>query len=383
VTVQPLPERAVAAVVPGEDDWRWQLRRAIRTAGGLERALALTEAERDGAIAAERGGFPILITPYLLSLVDPHDPGCPIRRQFVPDIREAIPTPGDRRDPLGEEEHEVAPGLIRRYPDRALLLLSDRCAGHCRFCTRRRWVGRGGGVASRARLAAALTYLTRHPEVKDVILSGGDPLVMSTPRLAAVVASVRRIESVETIRLATRVPAVLPQRVTDELLVALRPLQPLWLMTHFNHPRELGAEAQAACRRLADAGFPVMNQTVLLRGVNDRASVLIELFRGLVRERVRPYYLLQMDPVCGTGHLRTPIEVGRRLLEELQGRLSGIATPRFVVDTPGGHGKVPVAPDFVLSASDGVTRFRAPDGVVVDYLDPAGAARLDSPPGPR
>jgi len=383
LTAQPLPERVVATAVPGEDDWRWQLRRAIRSAAGLERALTLTAGERAGAMAAERGGFPILVTPYLLSLADRQDPGCPIRRQFVPDIREWSPTPGDRRDPLGEEEHEVAPGLIRRYPDRALLLVSDRCAGHCRFCTRRRWVGRGGGAGPRARWAAALAYLARHPEVKDVIVSGGDPLVMSTRRLADLVASVRRIESVETIRLATRVPAVLPQRVTEELLVALRPYQPLWVMTHFNHPRELGAEARAACRRLADAGFPVMNQTVLLRGVNDRAPVLAELFRGLVRERVRPYYLLQMDPVCGTGHLRTPVEVGRRLLEELQGQLSGIATPRFVVDTPGGHGKVPVAPDFVLSASDGVTRFRAPDGAVVDYLDPAGAARLDSPAAPR
>jgi len=323
------------------------------------------------------------MTPHLLSLADPSDPECPIRRQFVPDPREAAPVAGDLCDPLGEAEHEVAPGLIRRYPDRALLLVSDRCAGHCRFCTRRRWVGRGGGVSSPERLAPALEYLARHPEVKDVILSGGDPLVMSTRRLVAIVASVRGIPSVETIRLATRVPAVLPQRVTEELLVALRPWHPLWVMTHFNHPRELGAEARAACRRLAEAGFPVMNQTVLLRGVNDRVSVLVELFRGLVRERVRPYYLMQMDPVAGTGHLRTRLEVGRQLLGELQGRLSGIAIPRFVVDTPGGHGKVLVAPDFVVSEDRGVTRFRAPDGTTVDYLDPVGVADLDRADVPR
>ena len=381
--VQRLPDAASAAAVAPTDDWRWQLRRAIRTVADLERALALTAAERAGAIAAERAGFPVLMTPHLLSLADPSDPNCPIRRQFVPDLREAARVPGDLCDPLGEAEHEVAPGLIRRYPDRALLLLSDRCAGHCRFCTRRRWVGRGGGAGSPERLAAALAYLARHAEVRDVILSGGDPLVMSTRRLVAVVARVRAIRSVETIRLATRVPAVLPQRVTEELVIALRPLHPLWVMTHFNHPRELCAEARVACRRLADAGFPVMNQTVLLRGVNDRAAVLVELFRGLVRERVRPYYLMQMDPVSGTGHLRTRLETGRRLLEELQGKLSGIAIPRFVVDTPGGHGKVLVAPDYVVSEGHGVTRFRAPDGATVDYFDPAGAADLDRAEAPR
>ncbi len=383
MSVQRLPDAPGDAAAAPTDDWRWQLRRAIRTAAGLERALALTAAEREGVVAAERAGFPVLMTPHLLSLADPSDPSCPIRRQFVPDPREAVPVAGDLCDPLGEVEHEVAPGLIRRYPDRALLLMSDRCAGHCRFCTRRRWVGRGGGALSSERLGPALAYLARNPEVKDVILSGGDPLVMSTRRLTAVVASVRGIRSVETIRLATRAPAVLPQRVTEELLVALRPLHPLWVMTHFNHPRELSAEARAACRRLADAGFPVMNQTVLLRGVNDRAAVLAELFRGLIRERVRPYYLMQMDPVAGTGHLRTRLDVGRRLLAELQGKLSGIGLPRFVVDTPGGHGKVLVAPDFVVSEGHGVTRFRAPDGATVDYLDPPGAADLDRVGVPR
>jgi lysine 2,3-aminomutase len=206
--------------------------------------------------------------------------------------------------------------------------------------------------------------------VTDVILSGGDPLVMSTRRLTAIVARVRAIPSVETIRLATRVPSILPQRVDDELVAALRPYHPIWVMAHFNHPRELGDAARGACQRWVDGGFPVMNQTVLLRGVNDDAGVLAALFRGLVRERVRPYYLLQMDPVQGTGHLRTPLEVGRRLLAALQGQLSGIALPRFIVDTPGGHGKVPYAPDFVVSVAEGVTRFRAPDGALVDYLDP-------------
>jgi lysine 2,3-aminomutase len=231
-------------------------------------------------------------------------------------------------------------------------------------------VGRGGGARSLARLAPAFDYLRAHPEVRDVIVSGGDPLCMSTARIEAIVAGLREIESVETIRLATRVPVVLPQRVTRELCDALRPHHPLWVMTHFNHPKELTELAGRACRRLADAGFPVLNHTVLLRGVNDDPAVLARLFRGLVRERVRPYYLLQADPVRGSGHLRTPLETGIRMLEALQGRLSGIALPKLIVDTPGGLGKLPIGPDYVLMRGDGVTRFRTPHGAEVDYLDP-------------
>lgn len=364
------PDRAGLTRLEEVGDWRWQLRHAVRTAAELARVFALSPEERAGALVAERSGFPILLTPHVISLADPRDPNCPIRRQFVPDLRETVAVRGDLRDPLGEEEHEVAPGLVRRYPDRALLLMTDRCASYCRFCTRSRWVARGGGSRSRERLGPALAYLRAHPEVKEVILSGGDPLVMSTERLVGVVALVRDVPSVETIRLATRVLSLLPQRVTEDLVRALQPHHPIWVMTHFNHPAELGPLAEAACRRLADGGFPMMNQTVLLRGINDREEVLTALFRRLIRERVRPYYLLQMDPVRGTGHLRTPVETGCRLLGELQGRLSGIAIPRFVVDTPGGHGKVPVAPDYVLSAGEGVTRFLAPDGVGVDYIDP-------------
>lgn len=350
-------------------DWRWQLRHAIRSPEGLARAFRLDAAETARVAMAAQRGMPLLVTPHLLSLADPSDPSCPIRRQFVPSAEEGRAAPGDLRDPLGEEAHEVAPGLIRRYPDRALMLVTDRCASYCRFCTRGRWVARGGGPRPPARSALALRYLAEHPEVKDVILSGGDPLVMSTARILDWVATLRAIPSVETIRIATRTLGVLPQRITSELVTALRPHHPIWVMTHFNHPRELDAEARAACRRLADAGFPVMNQSVLLRGVNDRAEVLTELCRALVRERVRPYYLLQMDPIRGSGHLRTSVEVGRRLMGELQGKLSGIALPRFIVDTPGGHGKVPVAPDFVVSRAPGVTRFRAPDGELIDYFD--------------
>ena len=355
-----------------EQDWRAELRHALRTAAELEARFKLTPDELAGARAAESAGFPILLTPYYASLVDPDDPGCPIRRQVLPRAAEGEPAPGDLRDPLGEEAHEVAPELIQRYPDRALLLVTDRCAVYCRFCTRSRIVGTGSGPRSLERLEPAFAYLREHPEVRDVIVSGGDPLAMATDRIVRIVRALRQIPSVETIRLATRVPVVLPQRLDAELIEALRPYHPLWVMTHFNHPKELTELSRAACRRLADGGFPVMNQTVLLRGVNDDSAVLTELFRGLVRERVRPYYLLQMDPVRGTGHLRTPLETGLRIMEELQGRLSGIALPKFIVDTPGGFGKVPLLPEYVVSRAPGVTRFRTPRGVEVEYFDPPG-----------
>lgn len=357
---------------PSEPTWQAELRGALRSLADLERHFELTELEREGARRAEAEGFPISVTPYYARLADRADPTCPIRRQIVPRAEEALEGRGDLRDPLGEEAHEVAPELIQRYPDRALLLATDRCAVYCRFCTRSRLVGNGGGPRSLDKLAPALSYLRAHPEVRDLIISGGDPLAMATSRLVALIEQIRDIPSIETIRLATRVPVVLPSRVTDELLSALRPHHPLWVMTHFNHPKELTEASRGALRRLADAGFPVMNQCVLLRGVNDDADTLTQLFRGLVRERARPYYLLQMDPVRGTSHLRTPLSRGVALMEQLQGRLSGIALPKLIVDTPGGFGKVPHGPSYVLSRDDerGATRFRTPRGVEVDYVDP-------------
>ncbi|HEX4473516.1 MAG TPA: KamA family radical SAM protein [Polyangiaceae bacterium] len=351
-------------------DWQWQLQHSVRTAARLSEVFRLSPDELHGALAAERDGFPISITPYYLSLADPSDPACPIRRQVVPHALEAREVPGDLRDPLGEEAHEVAPDLVQRYPDRALLFATDRCAVYCRFCTRSRLVGAGGGARSLDRLAPAFAYLRAHPEVRDVIVSGGDPLALATDRIVALVRTLRGIGSIETIRLATRVPVALPQRITTELVRALRPFHPLWVMTHFNHPKELTDASRRACRRLADAGCPVMNHTVLLRGVNDDSATLATLFRGLVKERVRPYYLLQADPVRGTGHLRTPLSTGLRIMAELQGRLSGIALPKFIVDTPGGLGKVPVSPDYVIERGEGRVRFRTHRGVEVDYLDP-------------
>jgi lysine 2,3-aminomutase len=358
-------------------DWRAELRASLHTADELARALDLTPDEMEGARRAEREGLPLRVTPYYLSLVDRSDPRCPIRLQCVPRAEEAHEVPGDLADPLGEVTHEVAPHLVQRYPDRALLLATDRCGVYCRFCTRSRMVGDGGGAVPLERLAPAFAYLTAHPEVRDVIVSGGDPLTMSTDRLARLVARVRAIPSVETIRLATRVPVTLPSRITAELTRALRPFHPLWVMTHFNHPRELTPEATRACVRLADAGFPIMNQTVLLRGVNDDAAVLEALFRGLVRCRVRPYYLLQMDPVRGTGHLRTPLSAGVAIMERLQGRLTGIALPKLIVDTPGGMGKVPLGPDYVVERGPGRTVLRTHRGVTVECLDPPPPGAAD------
>ncbi len=364
------PRLRLAPAFAPIESWKRELQASLKTADALKAALRLTESEYRAALRAEAEGFPIAVTPHYLSLIDADDPNCPLRKQLVPNDPEGQVGRGDLRDPLGEEDHEVAPDLIQRYPDRALLLVSDRCAVYCRFCTRSRMVGSGGGPRSLTRLEPAFQYLRAHPEVRDVIVSGGDPLAMSTSRLVGIIEKLRAIDSVETIRLATRVPVAVPSRITAELLDALRPHHPLWVMTHFNHPRELDPEAQQGLARLADAGFPVMNQTVLLRGVNDDAATLSELFRALVRCRVRPYYLLQMDPVSGTSHLRTTVQAGIDIMEQLQGRLSGLALPKLILDAPGGFGKVPMGPDYIVSRTNGVTRVRTPRGVEVEYFDP-------------
>ncbi len=352
------------------DDWRWQVRNAATTLEQLEAALVLTESERAGVKRALGSGLPVSITPYYLALCDKQDPRCPIRLQCVPLSDEDKTVPGDLHDPLGEEAHEVAPNLVQRYPDRVLLLATDRCGVYCRFCTRSRMVGQGGGARPFAQLTAAFNYIRAHREIHDVIISGGDPLVMTDARIEALLSELAGIEHVMTVRVASRTPVTLPQRITSELCKALRAHPALWLMTHFNHPKELTAEAREACARLVDHGIPVMNQTVLLRGINDDAATLEALFRGLVRTRVRPYYLLQADPVRGTAHLRTNLDRGIALMAKLQGKLSGIALPKLIVDTPGGKGKVPVGPDYVVKRAQGVTTLRTFRGELVDYIDP-------------
>ena len=356
----------------GSEDaaWRAEVRGAITTLETLERTLTLTDDERLGVAHALTNGFPLSITPYYASLMDPDDPGCPVRRQAVPVASERDEVPGDLRDPLGEEAHEVAPHLVQRYPDRALLLATDRCSVYCRFCTRSRMVGQGGGARPLAELEGAFEYLASHPAVRDVILSGGDPLVMSDGRLESILARLRTIPSVRWVRVATRTPVTLPQRITDGVCRVLRTHPAVWVMTHFNHPKELSALSRSALARLVDHGIPVMNQTVLLRGVNDDADTLETLFTELVASRVRPYYLLQADPVRGTGHMRTSIATGLSLMARLTGRVSGLAVPKYIVDTPGGMGKVPLSPDAVIARSEGSTTLRTWRGVDVEYVDP-------------
>lgn len=350
--------------------WKQQLRLSIKSVAQLSKIIELSPEEREGALLAEKQGLPLAITPYYASLMDREDPNCPIRRQVVPLIAEDTTARGDLRDPLGEEAHESAPNLVQRYPDRALLLVTDQCAVYCRFCTRSRMVGGGLGPRPLSDLDQAFDYLRAHPEIKDVIVSGGDLLSMATNKIRRVLSELRLIPHIETIRLGTRVPSAMPQRIDEELLSTLAEFHPIWIMAHFNHPKELTPRAEEGLNLLANRGFPVMNQAVLLRGINDDVETLTELFRRLVRNRVRPYYLLQMDPVNGTSHLRTDLERGPELMEGLQGKLSGIAIPKLIVDLPGGWGKIPYSPSYVLRKGEGHVVFRSPrDGREVAYWD--------------
>lgn len=352
------------------NDWRWQLRHSLKTAADLGRVFQLSEDETE-AMRRNHDGLPVAVTPYYASLLDLANPQQGLRRTMLMATQEFVRTPDEAVDPLSEDADSPVPGLVHRYPDRVLFLVTGTCAVYCRFCTRSRMVGDGGGARSLDHLERAFRYIEEHPEISDVIVSGGDPLVMSTSRIVSLLERLARIDHVMYVRLATRAPVTLPQRVTDELCSALRASYPsLWIMTHFNHPKELTDASRAACARLVDHGLPVMNQTVLLRGVNDDAKTLETLFRGLVRTRVRPYYLLQMDPVRGSGHLRTPLSRGVELMEQLQGRLSGIALPKLICDTPGGRGKVPLSPEVVVGRKPGVTTLRTFRGEHVDYVDP-------------
>lgn len=355
-------------------DWRWQLRHALRGAADLERLVALTPAERRGLAM---GGLRIGVTPYYAALMDPVHPACPVRRQAIPLDAEGAASPGDLEDPTGEEPHRPARAVVRKYPDRVLLLVTDTCPVYCRHCTRRRITGGEEGTFDRAAVEEGIAYVRAHPEVRDVIVSGGDPLVLSDDRLLPVLRALRDIPHVRLLRLATRAPAVLPMRVDDALAAGLRALAPLFVVTHFNHPKELTAEARAACRRLVDHGVPVENQAVLLRGLNSSARILGDLFEGLLACRVRPYYLHQGDLAAGTGHLRTPLEAGVGLLRALRGRLGGLGIPHLAVDLPDGSGKITLAPDFTGAGAPergpGGTWLRNLRGERVLYPDPPSA----------
>ncbi len=358
------------AVVADTNNWRWQLRNRLATKEEIAAVLSLTPDELV-AMDAAPGLFRVGITPYYFSLIDRDHPSCPIRMQVIPRSRELVHEEGDLIDPLGEDAHSPATGIFHRYPDRCLLLAIDRCAIYCRHCNRRRLVGQEESPISRADLAGAIAYIRRTPAIRDVLISGGDPLTLSTDRLEEIVAGVRAIPHVEIIRIGTRVPVVLPMRVDDELCAMLRRYHPLFINTHFNHPKELTPEARTACERLADAGIPLGNQTVLLRGVNSSVRVIRRLFTELLKSRVRPYYLFQGDVAAGTSHLRTSVETGVEIMQNLRGWISGLAVPHLVIDTPNGMGKVNIGPDYVVARGRDKWTLRNYEGKLVDYPQPA------------
>jgi lysine 2,3-aminomutase len=350
------------------NDWRWQLGHMMTTADELARVIRLTPEERAG-FAASAHLFRVGITPYYASLMDPVHASCPVRMQAIPRAVEADIREEELRDPLGEDTHNPAPSIVHKYPDRVLFLVVDRCGIYCRHCNRRRLVG-GDEPPTTAELEAGLEYIAKTKRVRDVLLSGGDPLLLSTRRLDYLLGRLRQIPHVETIRIGTRLPVVCPMRIDDELTAALKKHHPLFINTHFNHVKELTPEARAGCERLADAGIPVGNQTVLLRGINSSVKSLRALMRGLLRSRIRPYYLFQGDTVIGTDHLRTPVETAQELYQGLRGWMNGMAVPMLVLDAPGGGGKVPIVPDYIEEIDEDRVIVRTYRGTRVEYPQP-------------
>lgn len=356
--------------VPDEkwNDWRWQLSNRINTPEEFERVIPLTNSESKALAAAHL--FRVDITPYFISLINPDDPNDPIRKQVVPSEIEMTPFTAMMEDSLAEDRHSPVPGLVHRYPDRALMLVTTQCASYCRYCTRSRIVGDPSATFSRSEFEMQLDYLARTPQIRDVLLSGGDPLVLAPKILDEILRRLREIPHIEIVRIGSRVPIFLPMRITDELTDVLKQYHPLWLNIHVNHPNEITAELAEACDRLTMAGIPLGNQSVLLAGVNDNLHIQRQLVHELVRMRVRPYYLYQCDLVEGAGHFRTPVAKGIEIIEGLRGHTSGYAVPVFIVDAPGGGGKIPVGPNYQMSMSDHKIILRNFEGFITSYEEP-------------
>mgnify|MGYP000163472295 CR=1 FL=1 len=357
------------------DDWRWQLAHRLSTAEDLARVIHLTPEEKAGLEAP--GHFRVEITPYFASLMDPDDPNCPIRRQVVPTAQELIPDAADMADSLNEDAHSPVPGLVHRYPDRVLMLVTTECASYCRFCTRSRLAGKAHAQFNRATRERQLAYIAANPQIRDVLLSGGDALLLAQPVLEDLLRRLREIPHVEVVRIGTRVPVFLPQRITPDLVAMLRRHHPLWMNIHFNHPKEITPEVETALSRLADAGIPLGSQSVLLAGINDCPNIIMALTHKLVRNRVRPYYLYQCDLVRGAGHFRTPVAKGLEIMESLRGHTSGFAIPTFCLDAPEGGGKVPLLPSYLLSMSDTQVVVRNYEGMISTYTQPGEYRRHD------
>jgi len=361
------------------NDWRWQLRHRIRDIDTLSRFLSLSDDERAMDAHGMRG-FPMAITPYYASLLDQENPLQPLRRTVVPHIAEDVCSPGEARDPLGEEHDSPVPGIVHRYPDRVLFLVTKFCSTYCRYCTRSRLVGNGDKlVFNGAQLENALTYIKSHSSVRDVLISGGDPLTLSDEKLEKVLSGLRRIRHVEFLRIGTKVPVVLPQRITPALTRMLRRYHPLWMSIHFTHPDELTPEVTEACGRLADAGIPLGSQTVLLAGVNDNVESMKDLMHGLLLIRVKPYYLYQCDPILGSAHFRTPVEKGIEIIAGLRGHTTGYAAPTYVIDAPGGGGKIPIFPASFVGRDGDDVLLRNYQGRIYRYPDPGGMVVAQEP----
>ena len=349
-------------------NWRWQLSNRINSPEEFEKVIPLNESERKALSASHL--FRVDITPYFISLIDPNDPEDPIRKQVVPTENEMVPFTAMMEDSLAEDRHSPVPGLVHRYPDRVLMLVTTQCATYCRYCTRSRIVGDPSATFSRAEFEMQIDYLKRTPQVRDVLLSGGDPLVLAPRILEEILSRLREIPHIEIIRIGSRVPVFLPMRITDELTSMLEKYHPLWINIHVNHSNEITAELAEACDRLSHAGIPLGNQSVLLAGVNDNVHIQRQLVHDLVRIRVRPYYLYQCDLVEGAGHFRTPVAKGIEIMEGLRGHTSGYAVPTYVIDAPGGGGKIPVMPNYLLSLSDHKVVLRNFEGFITTYEEP-------------
>ncbi|MBW4829049.1 MAG: lysine 2,3-aminomutase [Clostridiaceae bacterium] len=351
------------------NDWHWQVQNRINDVEDLKKVINLTDQEAKD-IGEVLKKFRMGITPYYASLMDPEDPNCPVRKQAVPTIMETHAGFGDMEDPLHEDADSPVPGLTHRYPDRVLFLITDQCSMYCRHCTRRRFAGQNDSGVPMERIDACIEYIRNSPEVRDVLLSGGDCLLVEDDKLEYIFKKLREIPHVEIVRLGSRTPVVMPMRITDDLVNMLKKYHPVWLNTHFNHPKEFTPEAAEACRKLADAGIPLGNQTVLLRGVNDCPNTMLELMHGLVKMRVRPYYIYQCDLSMGIEHFRTKVSKGLEIMESLRGHTSGYAVPTFVVDAPGGGGKTPVMPQYLISMSPSKVVLRNFEGVITTYTEP-------------
>ncbi len=351
------------------NDWKWQVKNRIETVEELKKYISLTTEEEVG-IRESLKTLRMAITPYYLSLIDTEDPFDPVRKQSIPTINELYISPDDLQDPLHEDSDSPVPGLTHRYPDRVLFLITDMCAMYCRHCTRRRFAGHKDAALPLELIDKAIDYIARTPQVRDVLLSGGDALLMSNDKLEYILKKLRDIPHVEIIRIGTRTPVVMPQRITDDLVNMLKKYHPVWVNTHFNHPNEITPESTEACARLADAGIPLGNQSVLLRGINDCSHVMKKLVTGLVKIRVRPYYIYICDQSMGISHFRTPVSKGIEIIENLRGHVSGYAVPTFVVDAPGGGGKIPVMPTYLISQSPSRVVVRNYEGVISTYAQP-------------